>query len=403
MSEEDSLGEEWYEKFNRFAGDLYPGRYTLPFCMELAAQAVEIGVLAREKGSVITVHNYLHPEFHEIGELLGDSLGLAQKLKTSGATRVDFEAVHFMGATAKMILGDQARVFTCDGPDVLGCSLVSGTDYAWLERWKAHNPRGVLVTYVNSSAYAKSISDYICTSGNADRIIVHAFLNNPGTQILVLPDKFLGWVMKAKAIDLMSEEMRRDGADDAAVAAMRDDADRRIEVYQHAYQGNHASCYVHERIGDDAPELALEEYPNAQLIVHPECGCANSCRFKASQGILPSDRVYFLSTEQMVQHALRSDCDEFVVATELGLIYRLRKEMPNKTFHPVSPQASCRFMKGNTFPKLLRSLREDRVEIVFCDDGCCDPKRPYQDEHVVHINRKVAARSRVAIDRMLTI
>ena len=159
--------------------------------------------------------------------------------------------------------------------------------------------------------------------------------------------------------------------------------------------------YVHAKIGEDAPERALEEYPNAELMIHPECGCASSCLLKLNQGILPKGRVYYCSTEQMVTHARQSECKEFVVATELGLIYRLRREMPDKIFHPVSQEASCRFMKANTLEKLLRSLREDRIEIVLCDD-CCDPKKPYQDDRVVHIPRTIAERASLAIDRMLT-
>lgn len=389
LEAEAALAARWYDDFNRFAGDLYPGRYTADFCRELARQAVEIAELAEAKGSKVVVHNYLHPEFHEIADLIGDSLGLARTLRDQGATRVDFEAVFFMGATAKMILGDRARVFACDTPDVLGCSLVSTTDYAWLARWKALNPGGVLVTYVNSSAYAKSVSDYIMTSGNAHRVIARAVLDNPGMKILVLPDKFLGYVMKAKALEILPEQLREAAAEN-------------IEIYTHAHGGFHASCYVHEQIGDDAPETALEEHPEAELMIHPECGCASSCLLKLNQGILPRGRVYYLSTEQMVQHARQSPVKEFVVATELGLVYRLRKEMPEKTFYPVSQQASCRFMKANTFGKLLRSLREDRVEIVFCDD-CCDPQKPFQDDRVVHIPRTVAERSRLAIDRMLSI
>jgi quinolinate synthase len=355
----------------------------------LAEQSVEIGLLAREKGSRIVAHNYLYPEFHEIADRIGDSLGLARGLALEAPRRVDFCAVYFMGATAKMILGDRTRVFACDAPAVLGCSLVSATDYAWLERWKQRNPEGVLVTYVNSSAYAKSISDYVMTSGNAARVIARAVTDGPGRKVLVLPDKFLGYVMKHQAIALLPENLR-------------EAANENVEVYAHAHEGFNASCYVHEQIGDEAPERALDEHPEAELMIHPECGCASSCLYKLEQGILPRGRVYYLSTEQMVEHARRSPTREFVVATELGLVYRLRKELPDKAFYPVSAQASCRFMKAATFPKLLRSLREDRVEIVFCDD-CCDPKRPFQDDRTVHIQRSVAARARQAIDRMLAI
>jgi quinolinate synthase len=377
----------WHDLFSRYAADLYPGRYTPEHCLKLAQQAEEIKALAAAKGSKIAVHNYLLPEFHEIADYIGDSLGLAINVRGSGARRVDFQSVHFMGATAKIILGDRARVFTCDTPQVLGCSLVFGTDYAWIERWKKLNPDGVVATYINSDAYTKSISDYVTTSRNTGLIIAEALRRHPGRKILVLPDKYLGYVMKAKAL----EEFPPEG---------REELGRLVEIYTHGHGGYNACCYVHEKIGDDAPERALEEHPEAELMIHPECGCASSCLYKLDAGILPRARVYYLSTEQMIWRARKSERTTFMVATEKGMIYRLRKELPEKTFLPVSQETECRFMKANTFDKLLRSLKEDRYEIVLCED-CCDPKKPYQDDRVVHIPRSVAQRAKVAIDRMM--
>lgn len=385
----NELAAAWYEMFNRYAGDLYPGRYTHEKCVELAAMAVEIRALAAKKGSKIAVHNYLLPEFHEISDYIGDSLGLAINVRGSGARRVDFESVHFMGATAKIILGDATRVFTCDTPDVLGCSLVFGTDHDWVRRWKERNPGGIVATYVNSDAYAKANSDYVTTSRNTGMIIAEALRKHPQSKILVMPDKYLGYVMKAKALEEFPAEER-------------EALGERVEIYKEKYGGFNASCYVHEQIGDEAPEQALEKHPEAELMIHPECGCASSCLFKLNAGILPAGRVYYLSTEQMIWRAKKSERKEFVVATEKGMIYRLRKELPEKIFHPVSDKAECKFMKANTFDKLLRSLQEDRVEIVLCDD-CCDPKRPYQDDKAVHIPRTVAAQAKVAIDRMMDI
>lgn len=373
----------------RYASDLYPGRYTPDRCRELAEMYVEIKALAAQKRSKIAVHNYLLPEFHEIADFLGDSLGLTFMVRDSGAERVDFESVHFMGATAKIILGDATRVFTCDTPQVLGCSLVSGTDHAWVERWRQRNPGGIVATYVNSDARAKALSDYVTTSRNTDAIILEILRVHPGKKILVMPDKFLGYVMRTKALQQFPDDERAELM-------------KRIEIYKQSYGGFNASCYVHEQIGDDAPERALEEHPDAELMVHPECGCASSCLFKLDAGILPKDRVFYLSTEQMIWRARQSDRQTFVVATEKGMVYRLRKELPEKTFIPVSNDAECRYMKANTFEKLLRSLREDRHEIVLCDD-CCDVKHPYQDDQVVHIQRSVAQKARVAIDRMMAI
>ncbi|MFN8627189.1 MAG: quinolinate synthase NadA [Candidatus Binatia bacterium] len=387
--EAKALAQQWYELFSRYAADLYPGRYTWEKCLQLAEQGVEIRRLAAEKQSTIVAHNYLYPEYHELAEKVGDSLGLSFYVRDRGAARVDFESVYFMGATAKMITGDATRVFVADRPEALGCSLVFGTDHAWLERWKALHPDGILVTYVNSDAYTKSISDFVCTSRNTDKIIVHAVKTFPGRRILVLPDKFLGLVMKQRALETLARE---------GVAVNPD----LIEVYTHAFGEWTACCYVHEKIGDRAVETLMENDPDAELMIHPECGCASSCLYKLHAGVIPREKAYFLSTEGMVDHAHRSATRTFIVATEKGMVYRLRKECPRKTFIPVSTEAECRYMKANEFDKLLGSLREDRLEVVLCDD-CCDLRRPYEDDRVLHIQRSVAARARTGIERMLSV
>ena len=383
------LGIKWYELFSKHAADLYPGRYTLNKCLELAEQAEEILELAREKESTIVAHNYLYPEFHEIAEKVGDSLGLSFYVQKKKAPRVDFESVFFMGATAKIITGDDTRVFVSDNPEVLGCSLVFGIDYDWLNNWKRQNPDGILVTYVNSDAYTKSISDFISTSRNTDRIIVHAVKMFPGKKILVLPDKFLGYVMKARALDLLREEGIKVNPD-------------LIEIYEQKKGEYWAACHVHQQIGPDAADIALLQNSDAELMIHPECGCASSCLYKVQTGEIPHERAYFLSTEQMIERAKISPAKKFIIATEKGMVYRLRKEMPEKEFLPISANAECRFMKANTFSKLLDSLKRDRLEIIFCDN-CCDPKSPYQDDKVVHIPRSAAESARKGIERMLEI
>jgi quinolinate synthase len=377
------LAGKWYEKFSRHAEDLYPGRYTRPRCMELAEMGLEILELARRKGSTIVAHNYLFPEFHEIAHKVGDSLGLSLHVRDIGAERVDFESVFFMGATAKIITGDATRVFVADYPDELGCTLVFGTDYKWLEKWKRLNPDGILITYINSDAYTKSISDFISTSRNTDKIIVYAAKKFPGRKILVLPDKYLGYVMKAKAV--------QEGVDPGLV-----------EVYSFRKGEFNASCYVHEKIGESAVDEALDEHPDAELMIHPECGCASSCLFKLNAGLIPHAKAYFLSTEQMVERARVSTAGEFIVATEMGMVYRLRKEIPEKTFFPVSLNAVCDYMKANTFEKLQESLKRDRLEVLLCED-CCDPKEPYQDDRAIHIQRSVADKAQVAIGRMFEV
>ncbi len=392
MNPAGQIAVRWHDLFNRFAGDLYPGRYNLATCRELAEKALEIRRLAVEKGSKIPVHYYLYPEFHEIADKLGDSLALTSYIGQSGASRIDFQAVYFMGATAKMITGDKSRIFVSDSPKALGCSLVFGTDHEWIERWKKNNPGGVLVTYINSAPYTKSISAFCSTSRNTDKIIAFAVKTYPGKKILVLPDKFLGYVMKTRALELLKQE------------GITVDPDL-IDVYDHAFGGFNACCYVHEKLGHDAIEVAMADNPEAELMIHPECGCASSCLYKLSQGIIPNDRAFFLSTEQMLQRAKTSTAEHFIVATEPGMLYALRKNMPDKKFIPVSAEAHCDYMKANTFDKLLRSLREDKLEIVLCHQckKCSDPKQQYEDDGEIHIPLEIAESARRGIDRMLAI
>lgn len=391
---------EWHEKFNRFAGDLYPGRYTESFCRELAEQAEEIAALAIQKKSMLVAHNYQYPENIEVAGLVGDSLGLARDIQKLEPERIDYMAVYFMAATAKIIAGDKTRVFTCDTPKTLGCSLVFGTDHRWIKNWLKRNPGGVLCTYINSDAALKAMSTYVTTSRNTGAIIAKALVDHPDAQILVLPDKYLGSVMKAQALATLAEQ----GVDPATIAAY----DKRIDVYTHPFGGFNACCEVHEPFGPDAQERAIEEHPNAIVFNHPECGCASHCLLKLSRGLLPKDRVYVLSTEQMYWNAKNSPYDEFLVATEPGMLYRLRRDMPDKTFLPLTPigqgpeKGHCRFMKGNTLEKVLASLTEDKYETVFCDD-CCDPQDPLIDGNRIHLPRSTAIAAKAAIDNMMAI
>lgn len=378
------LAQKWYELFSRYAEDLYPGRYTKEKCLELAELGLKIKELAKQKQSLIVAHNYLYPEFHEIADMVGDSLALSLFVREKKAPRVDFASVFFMGETAKIINGEKTRVFVEDNPQILGCSLVSGIDHAWIKAWRKKNPEGIIITYINSDAYTKSLSDYISTSRNTDKLIIKATKENPNKKILVLPDKFLGRVMKIQALHELGPGFNAD----------------LIEIYEHNKGNFRAACHVHEQIGQDASEVALAENPDAELMIHPECGCATSCLLKLEKGEIPHGKAYFLSTEQMVTHARASKSKKFIVATEKGMVYRLRKEMPKKTFIPISSRAECGFMKANTFEKLLNSLQNNRTEIVICDD-CCDPENPYQDEKQVHIPKSTTDKALIAINKMM--
>ena len=344
--------KDWYDTFNRDAGDLYPGRYTREYTSLLTDAARQVRELAAEKRSLIVAHNYQFPELQEVAAEVGDSLGLSQYVAQQTAPRVDFCGVWFMGETAKTILGDRATVYMPSKP---GCSLVDSIDRARVMAWKDQCPDGVVISYVNTDAATKAISDYICTSRNAAQVLDHAARSNPGKRILFLPDKFLGSVSIAQ-----SEQV------DPAL----------VDLYD-------GFCHVHAKIGENALEEAFDRHPEAELLIHPECGCASHCMSKVMQGNSSYQKAFFLSTEGMVHHAARSDAKEFIVGTEMGMVYRLRRRLPTKVFHPVSPDAVCEYMKMNTLEKLLESLQNDRIEVT--------------------IEASTARKAQRAIDRMLSI
>ncbi len=343
--------ENWYKSFSQFAADLYPSRYSREYVRELVEMAREVKSLAQQKGSVIVAHNYQYPELQGIAEMVGDSLGLSQYVARRKAPRVDFCGVQFMGETAKTILGNGSRVYM---PDLPGCSLVASIDQRRLDNWTAHNPDGIIISYINTDARTKARSHYICTSRNAAQVLTHAVREYPGRRILFLPDKYLG------AVVLHQTKV------DATL----------VDLYDGA-------CHVHSKIGERALEEALDRHPEAELLIHPECGCASSCLAKTLQAGPVYGKSYFLSTEQMLWHAANSASREFIVATEMGMVYRLRKEVPEKIFHPISSLAVCEYMKMNTLEKLLDSLRCDRIEIT--------------------VDEEIQEKARAAIERMLTI
>lgn len=340
-----------YERLNSYAEDLFPGRYSRAYVRQLVEMAREVKSLARAKNSLIVAHNYQYPELQEVAELVGDSLRLSQYVAERKAPRVDFCGVLFMAETAKTILGDGSRVYMPDRP---GCSLVASIDHRRLDHWMARNPDGIVISYINTDAATKARSHIICTSRNAAAVLEYAVRTFPGRRILFLPDKYLGAVVLSQT-----------SVDPALV-----------DLYDGA-------CHVHARIGETALEEAIERRPEAELLIHPECGCASACLAKAMSGRLPFRKAYFLSTDQMLSHARESRSAEFIVATETGMLYRLRKEAPGKKFYPVSDLAVCEYMKMNTLEKLLDSLQQDRVEITL------DPQ--------------IQLRARAAIERMLMI
>ena len=347
-------GAGFWELFSSKASDIYPGRYSRDECTRLADLANQTLELLRQKDVLLLVHNYQLPELQEIAGVaghIGDSYGLTMKAKDTHHRTIVFCSVEFMAKTTKILLPNR-RVLV---PARAGCSLVSSVSLPTVQRWKEKYPDGKVVSYINTDDLTKAESDYICTSRNASAVVGHVRRTYPKSPILFLPDRYLA-----------AHVMRELGMGPAEM---------------HVWDG---ACHVHEKIGEHAIEDATEHHPNAELLIHPECGCTSSCLARMAAG--QADRISFLSTEGMIARARDSAAQEFIVATESGIVYRLRREIPEKIFWPVSPQASCEYMKMITLEGLLTCLKED-----------ADPS------FEVRVAPEIAERSRQAIQRMTEI
>ena len=310
-----------------------------PSIPEFAELHEEVRELARANDAVILAHNYQRPEVQDVADYVGDSLGLSRQAAAADASTVVFCGVHFMAETA-VILSPEKTILL---PDLgAGCSLAASIDADQLRTWKAEHPGAVVVSYVNTTAEVKAESDYCCTSGNA-KAIIDAIPED--TEILFLPDMYLGlWLEKVTG--------------------------RKLEIWM-------GECHVHAGIRPADIDRWTEEDPEAELLVHPECGCASQAMAFAN------DRTHILSTEKMIDYAKRSPKQRFIIATETGIIHRLQKEAPGKTFEPARADAECRYMKVTTLEKVRDSLRENK--------------------HVVTVEPELAAKARGAIDRMVAI
>ncbi|MBI3633023.1 MAG: quinolinate synthase NadA [Candidatus Vogelbacteria bacterium] len=255
-----------------------------------------------------------------------------------------------MAETAKIINPDKKVLV----PTRASCSLVESVNIAKIMIWKEKHPTGKVVSYINTDAKTKALSDFICTSRNASKVVAHVRKNFPGAPILFLPDKYLANVV-------ISE-----------LGLNYDD----LDIWDGA-------CYVHKELNEEKMDKAQFDHPNAELLRHPECGCTHECLITAlRQGI----KMEFLSTEAMISRARDSSAKEFVVATEIGMVYRLRKEIPNKLFFAVSPEAMCKHMKQCTLEGLLECLEHDD-----------DPK--YQ----IILDKEAIDKAKGAIDNMIAI
>src|SRR5215469_303866 len=331
----------------------FESRYSLPPVeviddspAEIRAKQERIARLKEERNAVILAHNYQRDEVQEIADFVGDSLGLSQQAASTPGDVIVFCGVNFMAETAAILCPDKIVLL----PDLrAGCSLAATISAEELRAWKAKYPGAVVVAYVNTSAEVKAESDYCCTPANAAKVVNSIPADRP---ILFVPDKFL------------------------AAAVARQTGRSNIIPYP-------GYCHVHRTIRPEQVLQMMEEYPDIELLIHPECGCVTSCMARVADGTLPAQRTFFLSTEGMMRHLSNSMADEFAVGTEVGMLHRLRKMSPSKLFRPVNPDAVCEFMKTITLDRVLRSL-----EIL---------------EPQIRVPQEIARRAKLAIDRMLQI
>ncbi|HXR28961.1 MAG TPA: quinolinate synthase NadA [Solirubrobacteraceae bacterium] len=314
---------------------------------ELSAQTRE---LARAHDAVILAHNYQLPEIQDVADFVGDSLALSQQAARTQAATIAFCGVHFMAETAA-ILSPEKTVLIPD-PNA-GCSLSDSITAAQLSEWKAEHPGAVVVMYVNTSAEVKALTDYCCTSSNAVAVVRHIYATHgEDTEILFGPDMFLG-------------------------AYVERELGRRLHVWD-------GECHVHAGIRPADIAAARAAHPDAAFLIHPECGCSTSVMEYVAAGDIDAAGVRMLSTGGMLGWARDAPAgSSAIVATEVGMLYPLRKAAPAVEFIPANAEASCRFMKMITLRKLRDALR----------DGV----------HEVRVSDEIAGAARLAIERMVAI
>ena len=295
----------------------------------------EIRRLKEERRAILLVHNYQAPEIQDVADYIGDSLGLSREAAKTDAEVICFCGVNFMGETAKILNPERIVVL----PDTsAGCSLEECAPAAELLKFKTAYPELYVVSYINCSSSVKALSDVICTSGNAVRIVSNCPKDRP---ILFTPDQNLGsWVAKQTGREMI------------------------------LWPG---CCYAHALFTADAVVQAKKEHPWAKVVTHPEC-------LQEVKDV--SDEV--CSTEKMISYCRENSAREFIIATEANMIYRLQKECPDKLFFPLKINGylpECRHMKKITLSKLLDTLRTLQPQI--------------------HLSKEIMDQARAPIERML--
>jgi quinolinate synthase len=305
-----------------------------------------IRAMADEHDALILAHNYQSAEIQDVAHCVGDSLALSRVAASAMQSTIVFCGVHFMAETAKILSYDKTVLI----PDRnAGCSLADTITADQLREWKDEHPGAVVVSYVNTTAAVKAETDICCTSANAVEVVDSI----PSEQeILFLPDQFLG----------------------AHVQRVTRRSNMRIWM---------GECHVHAGINGAELRAKVDAEPEAELFIHPECGCATSALYLASTGVVPAERTRILSTGGMVEAARATTARTVLVATEVGMLHQLRKVNSVTDFQPVNRAAVCRYMKMITPEKLENSL--------LCGTD------------VVDVPREIADKARLSVERMIAI
>lgn len=299
--------------------------------MSLAAEVIR---LKEERNAVLLAHNYQRPEVQDVADFVGDSLYLSRKAREADRPVIVFAGVRFMAETAK-ILNPSRTVLL---PDLkAGCGLADAITAEQLRDWKGQHPGAVVVAYINTSADVKAEADYCCTSSNAVQVVERIPADR---EVLFLPDMFLGDYVRKKTGRAM-----------------------------HLWVGD---CPVHTRMRPEDMARARHDHPGAPILAHPECGCA-------SQALPLVDRV--LSTDGMVRFAEETRAPEVLVATEVGILHRMRRLNPTTRFIPLDEGTVCPFMKEIDLDDVRASLAEN--------------------QYVIDVPEATAAKARLVLERMV--
>jgi quinolinate synthase len=363
---------------------MIPAQQALPELTpgQISELHTEVRELAAERKAVILAHNYQVPEIQDVADYVGDSLGLSRRAAVSDSETIVFCGVHFMAETASILCPEKTVLI----PDLdAGCSLAASIDAEQLTAWKAEHPAGVVVMYVNTTAEVKALTDYCCTSANAVDVVRHIYdTRGRDTEILFGPDMWLG--------AFVEKELGRP---------------------MHVWDGE---CHVHAGIRPSDIDAVRAAHPEAEFLIHPECGCTTSVMEYVAAGDISPEGLHMFSTGGMLAYAEQLEREaggvsrdaraavgdlavggrreaelaqadgprrEAVVATETGMLYPLRMVAPDVEFIPANPEASCVYRKMITLEKLRDGLRDVKFE--------------------VRVPPEIAERARVPIDRMVAL